>query len=42
MAKTTTELSAADSESVSSLFDRLEEDDDVQEVFCNLVVAETP
>lgn len=40
VAKSTTEISEQQSEEVAGLFDRLEDDDDVQEVFCNIEVAE--
>ncbi len=37
--KTTTDVSPAQAEEVAGLFDRLEDDDDVQEVFCNIQVS---
>lgn len=38
--KTTTEVTEAQAEEVAALFDRLEQDDDVQEVFSNLIIAD--
>lgn len=38
--KTTTAVTEAQAEEISALFDRLEADDDVQEVFSNLVISD--